>query len=207
MRRQDSKIITVIDLYYGCVVCYFANKGTKQMTTSFNDIKLGYMYRDRLSGFTGTAAAIIEMLGGTVQVSLVKNKPDCDKPEDWHAFDYQTLEPVQTDEPFECIPPEPQVFKLGHRVKDVISGVVGVAKTRLTYMNGCVFYTIEGPTVDGKDTNVRRTNCQFIDFVDAGLVGRTPVRPPGDEDASAAPAVDDKNRRGGPPSRMSDFGM
>ena len=37
------------------------------------------------------------------------------------------------------------MFKLGNKVKDKVSGLVGIATSRVEYLNGCVQYCVRPP--------------------------------------------------------------
>lgn len=51
------------------------------------------------------------------------------------------------------------MIELGSKVKDIVSGLKGVAVSRIEYLNGCVQYGVKPPVgKDGKDVD-----CQYID--------------------------------------------
>jgi len=58
------------------------------------------------------------------------------------------------------------MIKLGEKVKDKISGLTGIATTRLEYLNGCVQYTISPKLEKGKTElvayNIDEENLEII---------------------------------------------
>ena len=63
-------------------------------------------------------------------------------------------------------------IKIGDEVKSVVSGLKGIAVSRVEYINGCVQFGVK-PRVgkDGKDTD-----CTYVDHKELEVVGKN-VRP------------------------------
>lgn len=62
-------------------------------------------------------------------------------------------------------------IELGTKVKDVVTGLTGIATARIEYINGCVQYAITPPVqADGKVNDSLWVDHQRIDIVDAGVI-------------------------------------
>lgn len=60
---------------------------------------------------------------------------------------------------WEFVPYHPEThMKLGNELKDIVSGVSGIAVARVEYLNGCVQFCIQPRAADGK-----RPDCMYID--------------------------------------------
>jgi hypothetical protein len=111
---------------------------------------IGRTVRDKVTGFTGIAQAMTEFMTGNVQLGVQPPAKDGSLPESI-AMDIHQLE----DAPGASVdviapPPTHQLPKLGEKFEDIVSGVVGIAVRRTTFINGCVYYTIQSPpTKDG----------------------------------------------------------
>jgi hypothetical protein len=105
--------------------------------------------RDKVSGFIGTADVCTEFLTGNVQYSLVPpinptDKVEAGKPK---VFDSYQLEHI-ADHLEPIAPPENTGIVLGEKVKDIVSGVTGIATLKSTFLNGCVYYTVVPDVTD-----------------------------------------------------------
>src|ERR1035437_8713774 len=107
---------------------------------------LGNTVRDAITGYTGIAMQIVEMLGGTVQFCVQgrvdKSKLDQPFPGgeniDVHMLDF-------VDEGVAArvtVPTAPSVIQLGEKVKESVTGFVGVATSKHTFANGCVYFNV-----------------------------------------------------------------
>jgi hypothetical protein len=63
-----------------------------------------------------------------------------------------------------------EMFTLGQRLRDRVSGFEGIATGRLQYLNGCVQYLLR-PKIgaDGKTIDGEWFDDQQIEFVDEGI--------------------------------------
>jgi hypothetical protein len=107
---------------------------------------LGSRLRDRLSGFTGIACTYTEFFNGTQQYGL---QPPCGtdgKLPETQFFDAPQLELVEAASSDLRIEPNPEfmVTPLGVQVNDTVTGFVGTAMRRTVFLNGCVYYHVEG---------------------------------------------------------------
>jgi hypothetical protein len=57
-------------------------------------------------------------------------------------------------------------IKLGNQVKDIVTGFVGIAVSKVEYLNGCVQYCVKPPSKDGA-----MPDGQYIDIQQLELVG------------------------------------
>jgi hypothetical protein len=61
------------------------------------------------------------------------------------------------------------MIQLGNKVRDVVTGVVGIATARVEYLNGCVQYCIKQPINDGKLPEGEYIDHQQLEVVDGGV--------------------------------------
>ena len=63
------------------------------------------------------------------------------------------------------------MFKLGQRLRDRVTGFVGIATSRTDYLNGCTRYCLEPPIgKDGKMPKDGFFDIQQLEFVDDGIL-------------------------------------
>ena len=61
-------------------------------------------------------------------------------------------------------------FNLGEKLRDLVSGIEGIAVARLEHLNGCVHYCIKPPAGDdNKDIDGIYVDSQQVVKVDAGI--------------------------------------
>lgn len=63
-------------------------------------------------------------------------------------------------------------FKLGSKIRDMVSGLTGITTSRIEYLNGCIQYSIRMPL---KETAVNLPESYWFDeaqleFIDNGIV-------------------------------------
>lgn len=67
-------------------------------------------------------------------------------------------------------------FELGDRVKDRVSGFVGIVTTRTEHLNGCRQYGINPPIgKDGKMLEGYNIDGEQLDLIDKGLNKSKPI--------------------------------
>jgi hypothetical protein len=72
-------------------------------------------------------------------------------------------------------------FQLGSRLKDKVSGMQGIAKSRVEYLNGCVQYGIQPPYNEGdkKMPDSYWVDQEQLEFIDEGVaVAKKPTGGP-----------------------------
>lgn len=91
-----------------------------------------------------------------------------------------------------------KTIELGDRVRDVVSGLEGIATARTVWLNGCVRWSIDAPAVDGKIPEALWADQQQVKFVERDPCGFYPEPIEPDEDAT------EPIRSTGGPTRSSD---
>lgn len=116
-------------------------------------IELGYMVRDKLTGFTGVAENRATFLYGCDRYCV---QPPVDKdgkiPESTMIDEPQLELVADTERVVEPMQPPEQSVKLGLVVFDPIRGVEGTAFGRAVYLNGCARLFVH-PKRTGKDND------------------------------------------------------
>ncbi|MDO8424813.1 MAG: hypothetical protein Q7S70_02640 [bacterium] len=113
------------------------------------DVPLGSTVRDKITGFEGFAFARLEYMNNCVRFEVQPPVKDGDLPES-KVFDGLDLEVMSP--PKDGLPPvikTPNNIRLGAKVKDVLTGLTGVAVVRLKNMHSGDRYGVQVP-VNGK---------------------------------------------------------
>ena len=113
------------------------------------DIILGHIYTDRITGITGYACAFIETMSGNTQVEI-RPLATAESARKARLLDGIITDPHSLDvavlcaaNPIACTEPQVMVdVRLGDRVKDIATGITGIATVRVTSLNGCIGYQI-----------------------------------------------------------------
>jgi hypothetical protein len=134
------------------------------------DTFIGRRLLCKITGFSGICTSFREELGGTVAAGI---QPACsaDKTDvlpDAISLDIQTID-VIGDGVAALAKPEPDVtVKLGDKVRDTITGTEGIALARVSFINGCVFFTVQGVVgQDGKVPDQRFTPWNQLEVIPA----------------------------------------
>lgn len=132
-------------------------------------LKLGQVMRDKVSKFTGIADVQIEFLTGNVQYSLA---PQFDPTQERaqsaaKAFDAFQLEYV--GEGVDSIESTYDGVKLGEKVKDIVTGIVGIPTMKSTFLNGCVYFDVAIETKEAKDSSSMFFDGLRLKRVSAGV--------------------------------------
>jgi len=117
--------------------------------------KLGNTVRCVMTGYTGIANQKLELLNGTVQLSV---QPSMSKDRlmnnvypDGMNLDVHMLDYVDDGVAARVTPVTANVdIRLGERVQDSVTGFDGIATAKHTFVNGCVYFTVI-PTLSKDD--------------------------------------------------------
>lgn len=155
-------------------------------------VKLGHLAKDKVSGFTGIAVTQTDFLSGNVQFTL---QPQVDEKgaevpaQVFDAHQMESLGPVNTIKVIAA--PADTGIKLGEKVKDIVSTVEGIAIRRATFLNGCVYYSVEIPTTAKKEGLEHFVEYQRLERVGAGVLRKIAnklVKPVNGEKPPGGPA-------------------
>ncbi len=111
--------------------------------SNLNNIKLGNRVRDVITGYEGIATQRTDFMNGNTQFSVTSQAVDGKYPSDGISLDYHTLEVI--DKAFEdksMTPTFTSKVVLGQMVECVVTGALGIATHKTTYMNGCSSYLV-----------------------------------------------------------------
>jgi hypothetical protein len=140
------------------------------------EIKLGQTVEDAVSGFRGIAHQMRQTLNGNVQFAV---QPKVKEGEvalpDSVYFDRHMLNVIDDGVSGRVTATTHVDIPLGTRVRDVATGLEGIATARHTFINGCVFYDV----MPKKKTEMFDANpdAQFIDSVRLEIVRSQPKVP------------------------------
>lgn len=121
------------------------------MTKAAKKPQLGNIVRDVTTGFTGTAFQYVELISGTAQLAvqpLLKNGDTHDASTSEGIppalnVDIGLLDYVSDGVVDRVRPAAPESIKLGDEVEDNVTGLIGIAVSRVTFINGCVYYHVQ----------------------------------------------------------------
>lgn len=112
-------------------------------------IKLGTYVKDRVTGLEGTAYARLIRMHGNVQIMVQPCGDGTTIPESTYIdeFTITTLnDGLLAQVPF---PAQPSIV-MGQKVKEIVSGQIGIVSSRIDFMNGCVQFEVTPEIVDNK---------------------------------------------------------
>jgi len=128
-------------------------------------IKIGCKARDLLSGYEGLVSSKSELMNGNVQFAI--KTPQTDGVwVDGMSFDAVQLEYVDSGISHLTKEPEATTIQLGQEVEDIVSGFVGIATVKTTFLNGCVYFDVAAKT-----TKDLETKAMFIPNIRLKVVG------------------------------------
>jgi len=109
--------------------------------------QLGNTVRCVVTGLTGIAYQTTELATGTIQYSvqpkLAGKEPIAGAIPDAISIDVQLLEYIDDGIAERVIQPEVTPIKLGAEVEDVATGIVGMTTSKVTFVNGCVYFNVQ----------------------------------------------------------------
>jgi len=154
-----------------------------------SEIKLGCIAIDQASGFEGTVISKLEAFNGNVQYGLQpKAAKSADKlPEAWN-FDAALVKFKAKGISEQATTPQATDIQIGDEVEDIISGHKGIASSKTTFLNGCVYFDVVKPANDAKKIE---STAMFISCVRLKKVSKTPLKPlvPKNEKPTGGPAT------------------
>lgn len=173
---------------------------------------LGMLGRDRVTGLEGILTVRVNMLSGNEQFNI---QPRCDPgaasiPEG-QSVDVHMIEVIGLGVSENLTPIAESEILLGQKVQDIVSGFTGVVTEKLTFLNGCVYFSVlpKIPQVDNEKVKIELFEHKRLRVIDQGVrveLGLEEKRPlfggTTKLKKSKAPAEPEKSKRGpGGPSR------
>ncbi len=61
-------------------------------------------------------------------------------------------------------------YQLGLKLRDMVSGLEGIATSRVEFINGCIQYGVSGKADNGKIPDTHYIDQQQLEVVDNGIV-------------------------------------
>jgi len=107
-----------------------------------DDIKLGSTVRDKVTGLQGYACQLRETLFGMRQFGI-QPMGDGKTIPDPYFVDLQTIEFVDAGlSDLAITQPDQVTVSLGDKVRSVVTGEKGIVTSKLTFLNGCVYFSV-----------------------------------------------------------------
>ncbi len=127
------------------------------MSTTDTSIRLGATVRDLATNFTGIVESRVDQMNGNVQYSVQPKIGDGMKSGEYPSgmsIDVHMLEFIDAGLSDRVTAPGHITIQLGDKVKDIVTGMNGVAISRVTFMNGCIYYNVQEPQNMDKQTGI-----------------------------------------------------
>lgn len=145
-------------------------------------ITIGCVATDITSGFEGTVTAKNELFNGNVQYSIQpKAIKGAEKLPEAYSIDEVSLKFKNKGVSENAVKAQHTDIKLGDEVEDIISGHKGVATTKTTFLNGCVYFEVVTKSNEAKkfDSSTMFLSCTRLKKTTAKKV--EPIVPKGEE--------------------------
>lgn len=139
------------------------------------EIAIGCVAVDLASGFEGTVITKNELFNGNIQYALQPKAPKgSDKLPESYAFDAVLLKYKGKGVSDKATPAQATDIQVGDEVEDIVSGIKGIATTKTTFLNGCVYFEVTTPEDKAKkvESKVMFTTCTRLK-----KVGKTALKP------------------------------
>jgi hypothetical protein len=108
-----------------------------------SEIKLGCIAVEQASGVEGTVISMMETFNGNVQYAIQpKTGKDNKMPEAWN-FDRALVKYKAKGISDQATPAQATDVQVGDEVEDIISGHKGIAASKTTFINGCVYFDVQ----------------------------------------------------------------
>lgn len=140
-----------------------------------DEIKLGSTVRDKVTGLQGTANQLRETLFGTRQIGI-QPMGDGKVIPDPFFVDVQTIEVVDAGlSELACPTPDQPDVNLGDKVRDLTSGEKGIATSRVTFMNGCVYFAVTVKAKGKRDAHKFVISHKALEVIVPGALSNVPT--------------------------------
>jgi len=107
-------------------------------------IALGETVLDLTTGFRGLATSRSELFNGNVQFGIQPRiKEGTDDIPNAIQLDHHLLEILDSGISERRCEPAATDIKVGDQVEDTVTGVMGTAITKTTFLNGCVYFEVQ----------------------------------------------------------------
>lgn len=125
-----------------------------------SQITIGCIATDITSGFEGTVVSKNELFNGNVQYSIQpKAIKGAEKLPEAYSIDEVSLKFKSKGVSDSAVKAQHTDVALGDEVEDIISGHKGVATTKTTFLNGCVYFDV---VKKGNDAKKVESTAMFL---------------------------------------------
>lgn len=161
------------------------------MFKSDQQITIGCIAVDLATGFEGTVTSRNDLFNGSVQYAVQpKAVPGSEKLPESYSFDEIGLRFKDKGISELAVEPQATDIQVGDKVEDVISGHRGVVTTKVTFLNGCVFFEV---VKKGDEAKKIESSTMFVSASRLEKLLAEPVKP--------VTTATDKRPTGGPINR------
>lgn len=133
-----------------------------------DDVNLGDLAKEKVTGFTGIVTAISYEIDGTIFIGLQPRELENGKPAEALEFDIERIEVVErgvakTNDSAEA----QQSVRIGAIYRDRVTGFEGTAIRRVDFLGGCVRVTLSGKVdKDNKTPDPMMVAVERLELVD-----------------------------------------
>lgn len=108
-----------------------------------SQITIGCVATDITSGFEGTVTSRNELFNGNVQFAVQpKAIKGAEKLPEAYSIDEVSLKFKNKGVSESAVKPQHTDIQVGDEVEDIISGHKGIAMTKTTFLNGCIYFDV-----------------------------------------------------------------
>ena len=138
------------------------------------EIKLGCIAVEQSSGVEGTVVSKLETFNGNTQYAIQpKAGKDNKLPDAWN-FDAALVKYKGVGVSAQATAPQATDLQVGDEVEDIISGHKGIASSKTTFINGCIFFTVESK---GNPAKKIEAVSMFVSCTRLKKVGKETLKP------------------------------
>lgn len=147
-----------------------------------SQITIGCVATDITSGFEGTVTSRNELFNGNVQFAVQpKAIKGAEKLPEAYSIDEVSLKFKNKGVSESAVKPQHTDIQVGDEVEDIISGHKGIAMTKTTFLNGCIYFDVVKKANETKkiESTAMFLSCTRLKKTAAKTV--TPIVPKGEK--------------------------
>jgi hypothetical protein len=146
-----------------------------------SNVKLGCIAVELSSGVEGTVVSMNQTFNGNTQYAIQpKAGKDNKLPDAWN-FDAALVKYKAEGVSAQATPPQATDINVGDEVEDIISGHKGIASSKTTFINGCIFFNVESKSNVAKKIEATSMFISCVRLKKASKATLKPIVPKGEK--------------------------
>ena len=143
-------------------------------------VKLGNIAEDEVTGYRGTVTAILEPATGMKQIGI-QPRGDGNTIPEMMFIDAFTVKFVEDGIVARLPKPSEPKFEFGQEVKDLASNQTGIVTNKITYLNGCIHLGITPKSLENKTPDIFFIDQNRLELVSQGVQEKLAVTKSADD--------------------------